>query len=957
MESEAWPAEGYLKEMIAAEKMACPVSSDWCTEMAVGFRSPTISHDEYGFRAGSHLGSLDDTTIERSLDTWEVEHLFFLVGSSSGVGNPIESRRYSPILKLRLDNHLPRGSELSLKGMTFTLDAASERGGGAYYWDAPDSVRAVLGEKMTVSVKFPASGTPATGQPLITGTAQVGQTLTAGTDDIADDDGLEDATFSYQWVRVDDGTNTDITDATTNTYTLTTDDAGKKVRVKVSFTDDEGNAEEATSDAWPSEGSIVAASTEVALSLGASSVTEDAGATSITVAGTLNGATRTTDTTVTVVVGASGDAALEGADYATVSDLTLTIDAGETSGTETFTLTPRDDDVDEGDETLSVTGTTTATDLSVTGTRATIVDDERRVEVSATTLTVPEGGTATYTVALESEPTATVTVTPSVSGDADVTVSPSSLSFSTGDWNTAKTVTVSAAQDADADDDTAAVSHAVSGADYASETASGVSVTVTDDDTETPADPPTVVPGNWPLIPAGLGPGDEFRLLAKTKSPLKPDSTSTDVADYNDYVQEQVRARGHMAVQDYADNFRVLGSTTAVNVRTNTGTTGSGGVPIYWLNGERVADDYGDFYDGTWSNKNNGRGVAGDLITGNSASARQLLCTGTADDGTTTDLPLGGGDPESNGTSECTATSIAITSNTLGGDVLDVSGRARYLALSNVFQVGRAVVPTIEDVSISSNPGSDGEYTTDDEIRIALTFSEAVLVTGNPFLLFRIDALNDEGDLVQRNRRASYDHEASTSTALVFSYTVRSVDFDRDGIWVKADKLRLNGGAVQNAAGDTDADLSYAALAVQSRHKIHVAARATGASVVSTPAVGTSYATGETITIEVAFDRDVRVIAEDGTPTYEMRFGTPGVTDAHHAAYARVVGGNKVQFDYVVLEDDHDPDGFVAHGPAIHWNGGTITRAEVDETIARAVRADVSSTYLLRQDGHAVNAE
>ena len=124
------------------------------------------------------------------------------------------------------------------------------------------------------------------------------------------------------------------------------------------------------------------------------------------------------------------------------------------------------------------------------------------------------------------------------------------------------------------------------------------------------------------MIPAGLGPGDEFRLLAKTKSPLKPDSTSTDVADYNDYVQEQVRTRGHMVVQDYAGDFRVLGSTAAVNVRTNTGTTGIGGVPIYWLNGERVADNYGDFYDGTWSNKNNGRGVAGDLITGNSSSAR-----------------------------------------------------------------------------------------------------------------------------------------------------------------------------------------------------------------------------------------------------------------------------------------------------------------------------------------------
>ena len=47
-------------------------------------------------------------------------------------------------------------------------------------------------------------------------------------------------------------------------------------------------------------------------------------------------------------MGSSGDAAVEGTDYETVADLTLTIDAGETLGTASFTLTPTDDDVDEG---------------------------------------------------------------------------------------------------------------------------------------------------------------------------------------------------------------------------------------------------------------------------------------------------------------------------------------------------------------------------------------------------------------------------------------------------------------------------------------------------------------------------------------------------------------------------------------------------------------------------------
>ena len=269
---------------------------------------------------------------------------------------------------------------------------------------------------------------------------------------------------------------------TTHTVTGLTPGETYKAAVLARFDDRERSdwSEVATgSAALPSN-----VSTAVVLSLSAGSVDEDASATAITVTGTLDGVGRPTDTTVTVAAGASGDVATEGTDYATVADLMLTIDAGESSGTASFTLTPTDDDVDEGNETLSVTGTTTETGLSVSATTATIVeDDERGVVVSATALSVPEGGTAAYTVALESQPTGTVTVAPSVSGDADVTVSPSSLSFGTGDWHTSKTVTVSAAQDADADDDAATVSHAVSGGDYASETASDVGVTVSDNDT------------------------------------------------------------------------------------------------------------------------------------------------------------------------------------------------------------------------------------------------------------------------------------------------------------------------------------------------------------------------------------------------------------------------------------------------------------------------------------------
>ena len=74
---------------------------------------------------------------------------------------------------------------------------------------------------------------------------------------------------------------------------------------------------------------------------------------------------------------------------------------------------------------------------------------------------------------------------------------------------------------------------------------------------------------------------------------------------------------GHTDIQAYSDGFTVVGCTADVDAVDNTGTTGVG-VPIYWLNGAKVADDYADFYDGDWDeeavNKNelgeNGRNTA-----------------------------------------------------------------------------------------------------------------------------------------------------------------------------------------------------------------------------------------------------------------------------------------------------------------------------------------------------------
>ena len=95
----------------------------------------------------------------------------------------------------------------------------------------------------------------ATGQPTTSGIAQVGETLTADTSGIADDDGLNNVAYSYQWIRNDGSTDTDIQEATDSAYTLHADDEGKTIKVRVTFTDDQGNQEALTSA--PTEAVIV----------------------------------------------------------------------------------------------------------------------------------------------------------------------------------------------------------------------------------------------------------------------------------------------------------------------------------------------------------------------------------------------------------------------------------------------------------------------------------------------------------------------------------------------------------------------------------------------------------------------------------------------------------------------------------------------------------------------------
>ena len=48
-------------------------------------------------------------------------------------------------------------------------------------------------------------------------------------------------------------------------------------------------------------------------------------------------------------------------------------------------------------------------------------------------------------------------------------------------------------------------------------------------------------------------------------------------------------------------------STRGIVTNTDLDRRATRGVPIYWVGGSKVADDYADFYDGDWDDETNVR--------------------------------------------------------------------------------------------------------------------------------------------------------------------------------------------------------------------------------------------------------------------------------------------------------------------------------------------------------------
>ncbi len=235
-----------------------------------------------------------------------------------------------------------------------------------------------------------------------------------------------------------------------------------------------------------------------------------------------------------------------------------------------------------------------------------------------------------------------------------------------------------------------------------SETLTSDATTSVPQTTSTEGDDGNGVLDTWNLVPAGLNAGDEFRLISLSST--NRSATSSNIGDYNKLVQD-LAANGHDDIQAYSSGFTAVGCTADDDARDNTNTrftSSDKGVPIYWMGGNKVADQYQDFYDGSWDDEANHRNESGDDGQDMSRDTNRPW-TGCKHDGT---------EAVSASLGEASVTtgvlnSIVPTSGPIGSN-FTVDGRTNrpMYGLSEVFNVIGGP-DTLSDLTLEVSPGGE----------------------------------------------------------------------------------------------------------------------------------------------------------------------------------------------------------------------------------------------------------
>ncbi len=565
---------------------------------------------------------------------------------------------------------------LYLDGEPFLIEDAGEQGTDFDYQFRDHGISWT--DEQEVEVRLTVNRA-ATGAPAITGAAEVGETLTADASAIEDPDGRPaDADLDYQWVRSDGVTDEDIDGATGSTYVLVDADGGLDVKVRVSYTDGANFLESRTSDPV---GPVLHAGVTVVpadWSLKPSGLQAGDKFRLLFISSTKRNAIPTNIATYNAWaqgLAASGHAEVQAfSSHFRVVGCTAAVDARDHTGT-TYTST------DKGVGIYWLNGGKAVDDYEDFYDGSWDQEANMRNE-SGTNVSAP----STVWTGCKHNGTEQTTVL----GSAGLGSGRGAASTEQGKPNTSGS----------------------GNGPLSSNSAQGIAFTMklyALSGVFKVAVPTTEVPADWSLVPSGLQEGDQFRLLFISST--SRNASPSEIATYNTWIQARA-ANGHTDIQDYSSSFQAVGSTEDMDARDNTGTTYTSsdkGVAIYWLDGNKVADDYENFYDEDWDEEASMKNESGTAESGVSA------WTGSDHDGTesfsnndNTSRALGNsgnhwvryGRPDSAGDGPLSATTA------------DRNNNRRIYGLSGVFEVVAASnSPATGTVTITGTPQVGGVLT------------------------------------------------------------------------------------------------------------------------------------------------------------------------------------------------------------------------------------------------------
>ena len=253
---------------------------------------------------------------------------------------------------------------------------------------------------------------------------------------------------------------------------------------------------------------------------------------------------------------------------------------------------------------------------------------------------------------------------------------------------------------------------------------------------------------------------------------------------------------------------------------------------------------------------------------------------------------------------------------------------AALLTLMSVPAAQAQAAPSVTGVVISSDAGDDDTYALGEIIRVTLTFSEAVDLTGSPQLKIDMDPA-DWGE-----KWAGYESGDGTDS-LTFAHTVVEPNYSTEGIAVLENTLELNGGSIKSTASQSDADLSHAGRNHDSDHKVDwqqtpPAPAVSGVAITSRPRSGDTYGTGEIIRVTLTFTQAV-YLAGSARLKIDM---DPADWGEKWAPYESGSRSARLTFAREVAEPDYSSQGIAVLENSLAMTGGVmkamISRMDAD---------------------------